>query len=98
MINSLGHRINDGLNLLREEKRVAASQLVSTALVQPAIASWQDSPFRPKEGVFAQSTVEKRFAPILQQQLADRITQASNFSLIDVVTAKFGQLERGQHL
>ena len=67
----------------REMAREAATQLVAAALIMPVLKSLRDSPMlRPP---FAPGLAEKRFAPLLDQQIADRITGASNFSLVDQI-------------
>ncbi len=72
-----------GRQTRREMAREAATQLVSAALILPVLESMRDSPMlRPP---FAPGFAEKRFAPLLDQQIADRITGASNFSLVDQI-------------
>jgi Rod binding domain-containing protein len=67
----------------RAVARDAASRLVSSVFVLPLLASMQDSPFQAPP--FAPSFAEKQFQPLLNQHLADRITGAANFSLVDVI-------------
>lgn len=74
------------------EIRDAAVKLVSDGLVLPAVSMLHDSPLRPKTGPFAPSTLEKRFAPLLHAQLADRITAASNFPLVESIADRFERL------
>lgn len=67
----------------REMAREAATQLVAAALIMPVLESMRDSPMlRPP---FAPGLAEKRFAPLLDQQIADRIAGAANFSLVDQI-------------
>ena len=67
----------------REIAREAATQLVAAALIMPVLESMRDSPMlRPP---FAPGLAEKRFAPLLDQQIADRIAGAANFSLVDQI-------------
>lgn len=73
----------------------AASQLVSSAFVVPVLSSLHDSPFKLKEGPFAAGTAEKRFAPLLDQQLADRITKAANFPLVRSIIDRFTKKDHG---
>ena len=73
----------------------AASQLVSSAFVLPVLSSLHDSPFQLKEGPFAAGTAEKRFAPLLDQQLADRVTKAANFSLVRSIIDRFSKKDPG---
>ena len=73
----------------KDELKEAASKLVSSALVLPVLQSLHESPWRPQSGAFAAGPSEKRFAPLLDQQFADRITQASNFGLIDSIVRRY---------
>ncbi len=65
----------------RETARQLASQLVSSAFIVPVLESMRESPFL--EGPFAPGFAERRFAPMLDEQIADRIARASNFPLVD---------------
>jgi Rod binding domain-containing protein len=67
----------------REAVRQAAAQLVSSTFIMPVLQSMHDSPFL--EAPFAPSYAEKRFQPLLDQQVADRLTSAAQFPLIDVI-------------
>ena len=78
------------------EIRDAAAKLVADALVLPAVSMLHDSPMRPKTGPFAASTLEKRFAPLLHAQLADRITTASNFELVHSIAERFERLSNAR--
>ncbi len=72
-----------GRQTRREMAREAATQLVAAALIMPVLESLRDSPMlRPP---FAPGFAEKRFAPLLDQQIADRIAGAGNFSLVDQI-------------
>jgi hypothetical protein len=73
----------------RQDIRAAAAQFVADALVAPALSTLHQSPMRPKSGPFAASSLEKRFAPLLEAQLADRMTTAANFRLIDTIADRF---------
>ena len=68
----------------RETVRQAAAQLVSSTFIMPVLQSMHDSPFLKPP--FAPSYAEKRFQPLLDQQVADRLTSAARFPLIDVIT------------
>ncbi len=67
----------------RAAVREAASQLVSSTFIMPVLQSLRESPFvgPPFEPGFA----EQRFQPLLDEQVADRITGAANFPLVDVI-------------
>ncbi len=71
----------------RQVLREAAEQLVSTAFITPILGALRDSSMA--EGPFAPGTAEKRFGPLLDQQFADRVAKASNFSLIDTIVDRY---------
>ncbi|MHC4991793.1 MAG: hypothetical protein ACYTGC_12510 [Planctomycetota bacterium] len=71
------------LNRDRAVAREAATRLVSSVFIMPVLASMHDSPFL--EPPFAPTFAEKQFQPLLDQHVADRITGASNFPLVDVI-------------
>lgn len=64
-----------------DDAREAARSLVAIALVQPVLAMLRES--STAEGPFAPSPGERRFGPMLDQQIADRITQRANFPLVE---------------
>ena len=68
----------------RETVRQAAAQLVASTFIMPILQSMHDSPFLKPP--FAPGFAEKRFQPLLDQQVADRLTSAARFPLIDVIT------------
>ena len=68
----------------REVVREAAAQLVSSTFIMPVLQSMHDSPFLKPP--FAPGYAEKRFQPLLDQYVADRLTSAARFPLIDVIT------------
>lgn len=71
----------------REAVREAATKLVSSALVMPVLQSLRDSPFN--DGPFAPGATERRFGPLLDQHLADRVTGAGRFPLVDAIVDRF---------
>lgn len=71
-----------------EELRAAATQLVSSAFIMPILSAMHESPFSQK-GPFAPGDAEKRFAPLLDEKLADNITRKSNFPIIDSIVRRF---------
>lgn len=73
-----------GRGELVEQVRELAVQLVSTAFVQPALESVRDSGFRSER--FAAGDAERRFGPLLDQHIADRVTGASEFPIVDRLT------------
>ncbi len=68
----------------REAVREAAAQLVSSTFILPVLQSIHDSPFL--EPPFAPGYAQKRFQPLLDQYIADRLTSAARLPLIDVIT------------
>ncbi len=70
----------------REAVRQAAAQLVSSTFIMPVLQAMHDSPFL--EPPFAPGYAEKRFQPLLDQQVADRLTNAARFPLIDVIVER----------
>ena len=70
----------------REAVRQAAAQLVSSTFIMPVLQLMHDSSFL--EPPFAPSYAEKRFQPLLDQQVADRLTSAARFPLIDVIVER----------
>jgi len=67
----------------RQKATEAATQLVSTAFILPILENMQEGFFRAE--MFAANTVEKRFAPLLNQRIADSIAIASNFPLVEAL-------------
>ena len=67
----------------REVVRQAAAQLVASTCIMPVLQSMHDSPFLKPP--FAPGFAEKRFQPLLDQQVADRLTSAARFPLIEVI-------------
>ena len=67
----------------REIVRQAAAQLVASTFIMPVLQSMHDSPFLKPP--FAPGFAEKQFQPLLDQQVADRLTSAARFPLIDVI-------------
>ena len=59
----------------------AARKLVAIALVQPMLAMLRET--SRAEGPFAPGDAEKRFGPLLDQQIAERITKRAHFALVD---------------
>ncbi|MDG2291525.1 MAG: rod-binding protein [Phycisphaerales bacterium] len=66
-----------------ETARTAAEQLVAQTLVLPVLSSMREGPFL--EGPFKPGNAERRFAPLLDQHMADSITTSSRFTLVDSV-------------
>ncbi|MHC5003465.1 MAG: hypothetical protein ACYTJ0_10110 [Planctomycetota bacterium] len=69
-----------------DELRDAASQLVASAFVLPVLQSVREGPFN--DGPLAPGAAERRFAPLLDQHLADRVTRGASFRLVDVIVQR----------
>jgi hypothetical protein len=67
-----------------EPAREAAQQMVASAFIMPVLAELRESPFL--NGPFAPGAAERRFGPLLDQHVADRITASDRFPLIDQIT------------
>lgn len=71
-----------------DKARNAATSFVASALLMPILGTLHESPFELKPP-FAPGVAEKRFAPMLDQHLSDRIAKASNFDLVDAIVKRF---------
>jgi hypothetical protein len=71
----------------RAEAREAAGQLVASTFLMPILSKLRET--SQAAGPFAPSTAEKRFGPLLDQHLADRIIKASNFDIVDVIADRY---------
>jgi hypothetical protein len=77
------------------ELRESARKLVASALLMPVLEQMENSPFRPKEGPFSQNVVERRFGPLMHQQMADRMMEGRSFGLVDAVLARIAGTASG---
>ena len=84
--------------LLQHEStaRDAAMKLVSSSLVLPILSSIREGAFL--EEPFKPGVMERRFGPLLDQAVADRITQASNFDLVDSIVKQIQSASNPQAL
>ncbi|MHC5022832.1 MAG: hypothetical protein ACYTGG_02815 [Planctomycetota bacterium] len=71
--------------------RDAAQKLVSSSLIQPLFDSLEKPSFGTK-GPLMPGLGERRFAPLLHQHLADRMTNAAQFPLVDTIVEQFQRL------
>jgi Rod binding domain-containing protein len=74
------------------QARKAAEEFVSISLVQPILAQLRKT--NQAYGVFAPGEHEKQFGPLMDAEIAMRMTRASNFPLVDAVARnlqEFGQ-------
>lgn len=84
---------NDATAARKAEARQAANQLVSSAFLIPILSKLRETSMA--EGPFAPGAAEKRFGPMLDQHLADRIIEASNFDIVDAIAERYGN--HGNH-
>ncbi|MFG0328742.1 MAG: hypothetical protein ACF8PN_02480 [Phycisphaerales bacterium] len=66
-----------------ETVRRAAEELVATAFVQPMFKMMREDPLR--SDLLPVSAGEKSFGPLLDAELAKRITRSARFDLVDSV-------------
>jgi hypothetical protein len=83
---SAGEEGRDGFAGMLKEAREAAAQLVSTAFIVPVLESLRESPF--PAGPFAPNFTERRFAPLLDEKIADRVVTSANFRLVDSIVER----------
>lgn len=67
-----------------QRARAAAEQFVSIAFVQPLLQQLRAG--STAAAPFAPSQAEKQFQSLVDAQIAERITRASNFPLVDTIT------------
>lgn len=84
--------LNGGLATSQEHRsastlRAAAEQMIASTFITPVLASLREN--STAVGPFAPSIAEQRFGPLLDQHFADRVVQASNFSLVDAIVQRY---------
>lgn len=67
--------------------REAAKTLVTEAFVKPVFAALRDGTLAA-DG-FKPGTAERRFRPLLDAALAEKVVEGSNFALVDTVATRF---------
>ncbi len=72
-----------------DEARQASRQLVADALVRPILASMREN--SRASGLFAPTDAEKRFGPMLDEAIADRVIESSQFKLPDLIADRWLQ-------
>ena len=78
--------INEQAGRTEADARTAATQFVATAFVMPVLEMLRESPFAAEP--FAPNAAQKRFGPMLDWQIADRVTGAANFPLVDSIVQR----------
>ena len=71
----------------KETLRDAAEQLVSSSFILPILSMIRESSI--SEGPFAPGMAERRFGPLFDQHIADSITKAANFPLVDSIIDRY---------
>ena len=71
----------------RELADVAAQTLVTEGLVKPVVASLREGGFAAD--AFKPGAAERRFRPMFDAILSDRVVEGSNFDLVDRVADRF---------
>ena len=69
------------------EARTAAEGLVATSFIKPVLQQVRDSNNAPAP--FGPTQAEKQFGSLLDNQLADEIVHASQFSIVDRIVENF---------
>ncbi len=81
------------------EARTAAEGLVATSFIKPILAQLRESNNAPPP--FGPTQAEKQFGSLLDNRMADEITRASQFPLVDRLVQEFTkhlpQLDTGTH-
>ena len=80
------------------DAREAASQLVASTLILPVLQQLRESGFMSPDNPLAPTSAERRFGPLLDQEIADRITNATNFPLIDAIVEQYPADDSGSAL
>ncbi len=75
--------IKPGDEITPEQARKAAEEFVSMSLVQPVLAELRK--MNKAYGAFAPGAHEKQFGPLMDAEIAMRMTKAQNFPLVDAV-------------
>ncbi|MEM7228259.1 MAG: hypothetical protein AAF432_05510 [Planctomycetota bacterium] len=70
-----------------ERLHAAAEGLVSTAFIQPVLSMLREQ--NQAAGPFAPSAAERRFGPLLDEMIADRVTSSANFPLVDAIVNRY---------
>jgi len=91
---TLRHALSTSATRPREEgARAAAARFVGMAFLEPMLASLREHSMAA--GPFAPTSAERRFGPILDGLLADRIAEATNFPITEAVARRItGEEER----
>ncbi len=77
-----------------QKARKAAQQFVGVVFIEPILASMRET--NQATGAFAPGDAERRFGPLLDQHLSDRITSSSNFPLVDSLEKHFLSINAGR--
>lgn len=77
--------------------RKAATEFVSTAFIRPVLSQLRESPLRPSGGPFAENSAEKRFGPLLDERIADNVTKAARFPLIQTIVDRVTSRWKDNH-
>ena len=70
--------------------RETAARFVSLTLVQPVLEQVRESNIIT-DGPFAPTDVERRFGPMMDAMVADRVTEGAGFPLVDMLAERLMQ-------
>jgi hypothetical protein len=86
-VATLRHALSDSTAGPRDDgARGAAARFVGMAFLEPMLASLREHSMAA--GPFAPTSAERRFGPMLDGLLADRIAEATNFPITDAVARR----------
>ncbi|MHA7813652.1 MAG: rod-binding protein [Phycisphaerales bacterium] len=80
-------RQEDDIETKLEEARTAAEGLIATSFIKPILTQVRESNNAPAP--FGPTQAEKQFGSLLDNQLADEITRAAQFPLVDRLVQEF---------
>ncbi len=76
-----------------QRARKAAQAFVGVVFIEPILAALRET--SQATGAFAPGDAERRFGPLLDQHLAERITSNPNFPLVDSLEKHFLDMSNG---
>jgi len=85
---------SDDAHARKAEARKAANELVASTFIVPMLSKLRETSLA--EGPFAPGTAEKRFGPMLDEKLADRIVEASNFDIVEAIAERYAGISAGR--
>ena len=72
------------------DPRRLAEQLIAMTFIEPVLAMAREG--SAGHGPFAPGTAERRFSPLLDQEIAARIVRRASFPLVDEIAKRLGEV------